>query len=173
MLFNNKFILKCVVLFLVVLFWLKTLLGERVLWLPVPNILLVVSFIRIKLLNPMLICDSVACHMTTDHRAIVALLLCFGLLLRISVAFSISSTQLLPPVIFQTLVHYHPLSLCCHWFLCVLTSLTSPRTESKKWDMLCWVGNMTYLPTHSDKLSHVSCRVIFSLVDLFHLTCSF
>ncbi len=36
--------------------------------------------------------------------------------------------------------------------------------------MLRWVGNMTYLPTHSHKLSHVSCRVIFGLVNLFHLT---
>lgn len=33
------------------------------------------------------------------------------------------------------------------------------------------VGNMTYLPTHSHKLSHVSCRVISSLVNLFHLAC--
>ncbi len=104
------------------------------------------------------------------QRAITALLLCFGLLFHISVGFSISSAQLLPPVIFQTLVHYHPLSLCFHWFLCVLTSLTSTGTESEKWDTQRWVGNMTYLPTHSHKLSHVSCRVISSLVDLFHLT---
>lgn len=62
------------------------------------------------------------------------------------------------------------MSLCCHWFLCLLTSLISPRSELEKWDMLRWVGNMTYLPTHSDKLSHVSCRFISSLVDLFHLT---
>lgn len=100
----------------------------------------------------------------------MALLPCFALLCHTSVGFPISSAQLLPPGLSQTLVHCYPLSLCVHRFLGMLNPLTSPGTESEKWDMLCWVGNMTYLPTHSHKLSHVSCRVICSLVDLFQPT---
>lgn len=42
--------------------------------------------------------------------------------------------------------------------------------EIESWETLCWIGNMTYLPTHFHQLTHVPCHVIFSLVNLFLLT---
>lgn len=77
----------------------------------------------------------ISCAHDRPQRAIIALLLCFGLLFaHPSAGFSISPAQLLPPVIVRTLGHDHPLSLCFHRFVCVPTSLTSPGTESEKWD---------------------------------------
>lgn len=124
-------------------------------------------------MSPMLFFNGIRFGFRCLLQILQSLYCCIAVLWPIfptSVEFSISSAQLLPPVMFPTLVQHHPLSLCLHWFLCVPSSPTTTGNGSAKWDGVCRVGNMTYLPTHSHQLSHVSCRVTSSLGDLFHLT---
>lgn len=91
-------------------------------------------------------CSTVAVCPTSPHRC------------RVSLLASHSSSHLL---IFPTIVHIPSIVFL---FPSISPSLT--KRGAWKWKVGCTVPiYMTYLPTHSHKLSHV----ISSLVNLFHL----
>lgn len=105
---------------------------------------------------------------TVEHHCSFSVLFCsiFSYLCR--VLYQLSTAP--PTSICQTLAHCHSFSLCLHWFFYVLTSLTGMGYGIESWETVCWIENMTYLPTHFHQLTHVPCHVIFSLVNLFLLT---
>lgn len=104
---------------------------------------------------------------TTDHRE--PLWPCWCVLAYISMPL-LGSPSAPPTCILHTPLLCHPLSLCFHWFLCADFTSRPRDWKVKSGITLHWEGNMTYLPAHSHKLSHVSCRVIHSLANLFHPT---